>query len=553
MSLVAERVPPAVNNMDVLNEYFGTFGPVVNLQINHARHEAIITFSRSEDATEALRWPVLNDPSVGLRPWRSKAGQRGPHEMPVIESSMPGTALHPAAGSTETPALAAAAVPAAVSAPAGATSAGTAPAASAGIAADPAQGKPALLATPSVPGTSMVSGVGGGGNMTLVRVSEKEGSAFQRRREKQEVEERRKKLLQGLTDQLKVVMGRISDPKTSEKNREQFQTILASIKDKITALTPKEPEPPKVPEPPPMRSWGAYKAYGASSRPHRPRMAVDDQDVATSETEAMETDIEEDELDDDMAPAETIISAALAAPACPSSVSAAAEITPAALVPLASAGPTADLSCEDTAKPAAVGTWAEVEELLPPEAGKEVLLPAKMTDEMGTSQSDGGVCASGIAPAVATSERAVSSDPSAVEPAALVVEPAAGVDLPIKEAAPQDTLPEAQPLILSDAPCEGTTGASADAKLLPTSVPMPIGESLAALDGTLAVHVSREAPIDSLEQKALAEVAALSSDASVVVMEVPATTAPSGPEPPITAEEVQPENLGNVGVAQATS
>jgi len=70
--LVAELVSPSVNNMDVLNEYFGTFGPVTALQINHHRHEAIITFGRLEDAEEALRWPVLNDPSIGLRPWRSK-------------------------------------------------------------------------------------------------------------------------------------------------------------------------------------------------------------------------------------------------------------------------------------------------------------------------------------------------------------------------------------------------------------------------------------------------------------------------------------------------
>eukprot|EP00913_Durusdinium_trenchii_P030928 g28967.t2 len=68
--------------MDVLNEYFGRFGPVSSLQINQMRHEAIVTFSRMEDAEEALRFPVLNDPSIGLRPWRPKAGQRAPDDVP---------------------------------------------------------------------------------------------------------------------------------------------------------------------------------------------------------------------------------------------------------------------------------------------------------------------------------------------------------------------------------------------------------------------------------------------------------------------------------------
>eukprot|EP00439_Symbiodinium_sp_Y106_P047348 s4598_g6.t1 len=67
VSIVVMQVPPGVNKMDVLNEYFGRFGPVSSLQINQVRHEAIVTFSRMEDAEEALRYPVLNDPSIGLR------------------------------------------------------------------------------------------------------------------------------------------------------------------------------------------------------------------------------------------------------------------------------------------------------------------------------------------------------------------------------------------------------------------------------------------------------------------------------------------------------
>lgn len=73
--------------MDVLNEYFGRFGPVSSLQINQIRHEAIVTFSRMQDAEEALRFPVLNDPSIALRPYRSKAGQRAPDDVPNTEAA----------------------------------------------------------------------------------------------------------------------------------------------------------------------------------------------------------------------------------------------------------------------------------------------------------------------------------------------------------------------------------------------------------------------------------------------------------------------------------
>jgi hypothetical protein len=183
-SIVAERVPPSVNNMDVLNEYFARFGPVSSLQINQMRHEAIVTFARFEDAEQALRWPVLNDPSIGLRPWKGRAGQRMPIEAPVeLEVH------HPIAppgnfGERKAPALAQ--------------------------------------------------------NMVIEC-----GEALQKKRKAQEIEERRRMLLQGLTDQLKTVMARISDPATSERNREQLQGILASIKEKITTLTPQQAPPPK--------------------------------------------------------------------------------------------------------------------------------------------------------------------------------------------------------------------------------------------------------------------------------------------------------------------
>merc|ERR1712060_272786 len=75
------------------------------------------------------------------------------------------------------------------------------------------------------------------------------GKVLEEKKKKEDIEDRRKKLLQGLTDQLKMVMGRISNPSITDKNREALQTLLSSIKDKITALTPVEKKPilPLVP------------------------------------------------------------------------------------------------------------------------------------------------------------------------------------------------------------------------------------------------------------------------------------------------------------------
>jgi len=191
-SIVAIRVPPSMNSMEVLNEYFAQFGPVASLRINHNRHEAVISFGHVEEAEEALRWPVLNDPSIGLRPWRCKANGGG--------------------------------------------------GAGAGAEAERARPQP--------------------GNMQL-----ESGSALEKKRQREELEDRRKKLLQGLTDQLKVAMARINDPNMTEKNREKMQVLLTSIKEKITALTPQRPEPPEPPRvrwPPSGRpSLGGYPSSQA--------------------------------------------------------------------------------------------------------------------------------------------------------------------------------------------------------------------------------------------------------------------------------------------------
>lgn len=190
VSIVVMQVPPTLNKMDVLNEYFGRFGPVSSLQINQSRHEAIVTFTRMEDAEEALRFPVLNDPSIGLRPWHAKAGQRSPDDVPG--ESIGSIANAPVA--------------------------------------------------PSIP-------IIASGNMTL-----ESGRVLEAKRKREELQDRRKVLLSSLTDQLKQVLARINDPTTSDRNREQLQAILANIKDKINTLTPAPKEDPAKRRPMPMRA-----------------------------------------------------------------------------------------------------------------------------------------------------------------------------------------------------------------------------------------------------------------------------------------------------------
>lgn len=191
-SIVAERVPPSVNNMDVLNEYFSQFGKVTAMQVNHNRHEAVVTFSRFQDAKEALRFPVLNDPTISLRGWKSKAGQTGPEELPSLGEKPMAKALGPG----------------------------------------PYGAAPFVAASPERP-------VRAPSNMIM-----ESGPLQEKKQQKEALEERRKSLLQGLTDQLRTVMAKSSDPQTSERQREQLQAILVTIRDKITALTPQPQEPP---------------------------------------------------------------------------------------------------------------------------------------------------------------------------------------------------------------------------------------------------------------------------------------------------------------------
>ncbi|OLP84634.1 hypothetical protein AK812_SmicGene34472 [Symbiodinium microadriaticum] len=148
VSIVVMQVPPGVNKMDVLNEYFGRFGPVSSLQIN----QAIVTFSRMEDAEAGQRAPddVPAEVSPTIAAWQILLGVL--HRIPIIAS----------------------------------------------------------------------------GNMTLEPVPEgiaKSNRVLEAKRKREELQDRRKALLSSLTDQLKAVLARISDPQTSERNREQLQEL----------------------------------------------------------------------------------------------------------------------------------------------------------------------------------------------------------------------------------------------------------------------------------------------------------------------------------------
>jgi len=335
--------------MDVLNEFFGQFGPVSAMRINPNRHEAVVTFCHVEDAERALRWPVLNDPSIGLRPWRSKAGQRGPFDLPADEDGI--SVPLPTAGPPGTMYEGWGMGPAAV-----AEGGSAAP-----PAADAERQKPQNM--------QLESGV----------VSEK-------KRKLEEVEVRRKKLLQGLTDQLKMVLAKINDRNTTEKNREKMQVLLNTLKEKMTALTPqrKEPERPRpIPpsrrhmsewaeEAPVSQSWvNPAAAVGAAVTAAPPAVSapqlvtLDDNEPPepappSCETEDMDSDIPDDEtiigaMASAAAEAEAAQQRAAAEPAAVAdniSNTAEAALAPeAALEPEASLEPAAALEPEATLEP----------------------------------------------------------------------------------------------------------------------------------------------------------------------------------------------------------
>lgn len=287
MTVVVERIPPSVNNMDVLNEYFGRFGAISAMHIVHSRHEALVTFARLEDAEEALRHPVLNDPRIGLRPWRSKGGadpnathSQAAAAVAAATGSLPLRAYKPLVGGD----AAGGGFP---------PSAGTA--SSSQLAVAPAAG--------GVPDSAPRTG-----NMELNNMP-RQGPANSKR----ELEDRRKKLLQGLTDQLKLLMAKLADPKTTERQRETMQELIRTVRDRMAKLTPQQPQPPQATTQWPGSyvwyadqnartdgDWAPGKGKGGQMRAdskrrrHHQHFHPEDEGIL-SETEVMESDLPDDE------------------------------------------------------------------------------------------------------------------------------------------------------------------------------------------------------------------------------------------------------------------
>lgn len=200
-SLVAERVPPSVNKFEMLHAHFASLGQVLTLQLNHNRHEAVVTYATLEEAHRALMYPVLQDPDIGLRPWRSKPGQRGP----------PGTTGEKDRDRDRTNSSAHSIV---AHSPGG-------------------QGKgsgAALETRQRTPEKPL-------GNLML-----ETPHVLEKKRKTTDMEDRRKALLQNLTDQLKTVLTKLNDPKITDKNRETLQVLLSSIRQKIDNVTPPQRE-----------------------------------------------------------------------------------------------------------------------------------------------------------------------------------------------------------------------------------------------------------------------------------------------------------------------
>lgn len=172
--------------MDHVEGYFSRFGPLTNVQINHSRREAVVSFRNAEDADKALYWPPWGDPHITLRPWKSKEGQLAPHERVAQDTRRPRTPqeAHEAA-----------------------------------MMMDP------MMMEPQAPRPSLV----------LVN-----DEVLQKKNKAQEIESRRKALLQTLTDQIKMVLAKINDGSCSDQQREKWQTMLAQLKEKMMKLTPRQ-------------------------------------------------------------------------------------------------------------------------------------------------------------------------------------------------------------------------------------------------------------------------------------------------------------------------
>jgi len=203
-TIVAERVPLKLLKMETVEEYFSRFGALAHIEIDRARHQAVIDFEESMDAQAAVscKEPILGEPTVYLRFFR-------------------GARPHPYAPRQQPPAPPPAPVP---SQPPSAT------------ATFPSMGQP--------------------DNMVMESCD-----ASKRRQEREDSQQKKKELMQKITDKMKTVMVRLTDTNLREEQRDQLQELLMTLKKQLTSLT--TPVAPGQLQGPPGAGAGTLGVNGA--------------------------------------------------------------------------------------------------------------------------------------------------------------------------------------------------------------------------------------------------------------------------------------------------
>jgi len=190
-TIVAERVPLKLLKMETVEEYFSRFGALAHIEIDRARHQAIIDFEEHVDAQTAVssKEPIMDEPTVYLRFFR-------------------GSRPHPYAPRQDPPAP-----------------------------------PPVNLPTALLHATDGNRGGGGshvhshGTNIVLDNLVMESCDASLRRQEREESQIKKKELMQKITDKMKTVMVRLTDSNLREDQKDQLQDLLMSLKKQLTSLT----------------------------------------------------------------------------------------------------------------------------------------------------------------------------------------------------------------------------------------------------------------------------------------------------------------------------
>eukprot|EP00929_Paragymnodinium_shiwhaense_P048390 TRINITY_DN24471_c0_g3_i2.p1 TRINITY_DN24471_c0_g3~~TRINITY_DN24471_c0_g3_i2.p1 ORF type:complete len:783 (+),score=240.41 TRINITY_DN24471_c0_g3_i2:237-2585(+) len=121
--------------------------------------------------------------------------------------------------------------------------------------------------------------VGAGGSSSSRHLQLENGKALEKKRLTSELTVKRQQMLHQFTEQLKLLMSKMNDPKLSDTSREKYQALMTQIREKMSALSP--PAPSKVFS---QKPWQA----SAQSRAALviPESAADDDDDSSSDSDA---------------------------------------------------------------------------------------------------------------------------------------------------------------------------------------------------------------------------------------------------------------------------